>query len=100
MFKWNSYRETVYKNCTSSHGSRETLTYWRNYLFATTVLYLIPLSLIALLPGIYMAYIEDLTYLVYADVIAVFSLLFIAFAPQVNIYIRKLVFLLHFTWFP
>lgn len=93
---WNWYKQKVYDKCTGRSDADNTLEYWRNQLFAETVLYLIPLSIIVLIPGIYMAFVEQLVYLIVADVIAVASLLIIAFAPGISVYLRKLIFCIAF----
>lgn len=89
---WKSYRNTIYKNCTTARTATGALEFWRNNLFATTLLYLLPLSLIAFIPGIYAAYIEGLTFLLLADFIAICCLLTIAFVQGIKIYTRKLIF--------
>ncbi|REL29127.1 GHKL domain-containing protein [Rhodohalobacter sp. SW132] len=67
--------------------------YWRNHLFAATVLYILPLGILGFVPGIYLAVLEGLWYLVVADLIGILSLLIIAFVPAVPVYIRKLLFI-------
>lgn len=89
---WNFYRDIVYKNCATEPEKNDALNYWRNNLFAATILYLIPLSLIALIPGIYLAIIESLVFLVIADIIAIFSLATVAFVPGIPVLYRKLLF--------
>ena len=71
------------------------LPYWRDYLFTVTLIYLIPLSLFVLIPGIYMAYITSgMMLLIVADIIAVAGLIFIAFYPPISIKTRKVIFCL------
>ena len=89
---WSSYRDVVFRNTSAPPGEDDALQYWRDHLFAATVFYLMPLSLIALIPGIYAAYAEGLTYLIVADGFAVISLLVIAFVPGIPVYTRKLIF--------
>lgn len=89
---WQSYEGIIYKNCTDENETEFGLSYWRNRLFAIMVIYFLPLSLIAILPGMYMAIIENLTFLVIADIIAILSLISIALLPGLTIYIRKLIF--------
>ena len=93
---WKWYKQKVYENCTGRSDTENRLEYWRNQLFAATVLYLIPLSFIVLIPGIYMAFVEQLVYLIVADIIAVISLLLIAFAPRISVYLRKVIFCIAF----
>ena len=90
---WSSYRNLVFKNCSSQESGFHALDYWRGHLFAVTIVYILPLSLIALLPGIYIAFIENLTLLLIADTFAVLSLLLIAFVPGISIWLRKFIFI-------
>jgi len=93
---FSAYRNAVYKNASTPKAKTDALQYWRNNLFAATVFYLIPLSLIALIPGVYLAYTEGLLFLVLADIFAVGSLLTIAFVPGMKVYSRKILFCLAF----
>jgi len=91
---WNSYKNRIYRNCTDPNSLNRSLEYWRNDLFAITLIYLMPLSLIALIPGFYMAVIENAVLLIIADTIAVVSLLTVAFVPGISVYTRKIIFCL------
>lgn len=63
-------------------------------MFAETIIYLMPLSLISIFPGIYVALSEGLLLLVVADLIAIAGLLTIAFTGFFSIETRKLLFIL------
>lgn len=89
---WNNYRKIVERHCSVPGLDITGLAYWRNDLFASAVLYLMPLGFIALVPGIYMAYVTDLTLLLFVDTIAVLSFVFIAFTSGVSVFVRKLIF--------
>lgn len=66
--------------------------YWKNRLFAASVIYLIPLSLVAVIPGLYMAYITDLKPLIAIDAISIGIILSVAFVPGIKVFTRKLLF--------
>lgn len=68
--------------------------YWRNRLFSEIIVFVMPLGIIALIPGIYMAYITDLYRLIIVDLVAVAVVLIVAFAPGISVQIRKLLFIL------
>lgn len=68
------------------------LLYWRNDLFAASVLYLIPLGLIPLSIGVYVAYITDLYLLMAVDLLAVICFIIIAYTPRIRIFYRKVIF--------
>jgi len=89
---WNFYRDIVYRNCATGPDKQDALNYWRNQLFAATILYLIPLSLLALIPGLYLAIIENLVFLVVADIIGILSLAAVAFVRGIPVFYRKLIF--------
>ena len=92
---WDSYKQKILSNCMSSTTYSEGLPYWRDYLFTVTITYLIPLSMFALIPGIYMAYITSgMMLLIAADLVAVAGLVFIAFYPSISIKTRKIIFCL------
>jgi signal transduction histidine kinase len=89
---WHKYRDTVIRHCTVPNADATGLTYWRNDLFAASLLYLIPLGLIPLSLGIYVAYITDLYLLMAVDLLAVISFFIIAFSPGITIFYRKIIF--------
>lgn len=66
--------------------------YWQNKLFAATVTYMIPFSIIAIIPGLYVSYITDLSGVLVVDSIAMISVLSIAFIPGTSVYLRKIIF--------
>lgn len=61
-------------------------------MFASSIIYFIPLSLIALIPGVYMAYITDLKGLIFADSMGVITILSVAFVPGFSVTTRKILF--------
>ncbi len=89
---WKIYKSAIIRNCTNPDDKETGLPYWRNILFSTIIIYLVPLCLIALIPGLYMAYLTDLHLLIFLDLLAVASMLVIAFVPGIAIPIRKLIF--------
>lgn len=89
---WESYKSIIYANCTVSDVERNSVVYWKNQLFASSVIYLIPLSLVALVPGVYMASKQGLIGMLAADFIAVCTVLGVAFLPGLSVYIRKMLF--------
>lgn len=89
---WNSYSNLIVTNCTNRAIDRTSLDYWRNELFATTIIYIIPLSFIAIIPGIHMAYLTELSYLIFVDVVAMIAVLAVAFVPNIPIFARKIIF--------
>ncbi len=89
---WKTYKSIIYVNCTESDVERNSVVYWKNQLFAASVVYLIPLSLVALVPGMYMVTKLGLIGLLIADFIAVGTILGVAFLPGLSVYVRKILF--------
>jgi len=86
---WQKYKRHVKRNCMDPNLADTELAYWRNQLFAATVLFIVPLSVIAIIPGVYMAITTDLYLLLFADFVVVLSLGFIAFSSILTLSFRK-----------
>lgn len=89
---WKAYRSTVYKNCTSSTAIRTSVEFWKDRLFAASVVYFIPLCLIALIPSVYLSVKTGTTGILISDILGVGTILIIAFLPGISVHIRKLFF--------
>ncbi|PAU92745.1 hypothetical protein CK503_15385 [Aliifodinibius salipaludis] len=89
---WNTYKTTIYRNCTVLSISQNSVYYWKNQLFAATVTFLIPMSIIVLVPGIYMAYKFSVTGMILSDFITLATILAVAFVPGISVFLRKLLF--------
>ena len=89
---WFSYKNKITQNCTDDFVADTSLAYWQNRLFAASVVYIIPLSLVAIIPGIYIAYITELKWLIVSDIIAMLTILIVAFAPGLSVFVRKILF--------
>ncbi|WP_375582748.1 ATP-binding protein [Cyclobacterium xiamenense] len=87
------YRRHVFSTCFESVPGEDPLDYWKNYLFVTTLLFIIPLCSIALIPGVYLSYLTSLTGLLIADILAVVGLLLIAHVRGIPLAVRKWVFI-------
>lgn len=91
---WDRYKQSVHNNCLG-HGTDEFngLPYWRNKLFTTIILYLLPLSVFAAVPGIVMSIVSGLPLLAIVDLLAVVCLALIAFVKSFSIPQRKTLFM-------
>jgi signal transduction histidine kinase len=90
---WNSYKQRIYRNFVHGSSSMNGLVYWRNLLFAESMIYLFPFCLIALIPGVYWSYKTGLVFLAIADLVIVGIISIIVFAKGIAIKHRKLVFM-------
>lgn len=87
------YLNQVTRNCTNPSDSEEDLIFWRNKLFSTTIIYLLPLSLIALVPGIYWSIKINMHAIAVIDVLTVSCIIIVGFVPRINLIFRKILFI-------
>lgn len=89
---WSVYTSFVYKNCTSYEAERTSVTYWKDRLFASTVVYFIPLSMLALIPSVFLSIKNNILGILLADFISLAVILGVAFLPNITIHVRKILF--------
>lgn len=89
---WNKYYNAILRNFVSVDAERD-LVYWRNRLFAESMVYLLPFCLIALIPGVYWSAKTGLFLLAVLDMIIVTAIAIISIAKGISIRVRKLVFI-------
>ncbi|WP_445664072.1 sensor histidine kinase [Fodinibius sp. AD559] len=89
---WITYKAIIYGNCTVPAIPQSSIYYWKNQLFAITVMFLLPMSIIVLVPGIFMAYKFSLTGMLLSDFVTVATILAVAFMPGISVFARKLLF--------
>lgn len=88
---WRKYRAAVLRNCLGpSHPEDNTVTYWRNYLFAQIMVYLVPLSLLSVVPGMLFSLYLGLNMLAFFDGLVFGLLVFLALVPGIGVMQRKL----------
>jgi PAS domain S-box-containing protein len=86
---WQAYKSTITQNCSGDSAQLHGLPYWSNKLFATMMIYLFPLFLIALVPGVYMSMISHLYTLAAFDIFIVVSITASVLLPGMSIKARK-----------
>ncbi len=89
-----SYINSIKCNCASPANAIKDLRYWRNNLFAGIIIFLLPLCIIALIPGIYWSFFTHHYIIAQADIAVLLSILIIAFIKGIPVYIRKIVFII------
>ncbi len=92
MKYWLSYTNLIKRNC-ARQGNIHDLAYWRDSLFAGTIIYLLPFSLIALLPGLYWIFFTGQYIIAIADLLAVAGMCVVAFMPGISRPQRKVIFI-------
>lgn len=92
MNLWNRYTSLIRGNFNVDGEKSIDIMYWRNLLFANTVIYILPLSLIALVPALIYTLIEQIWIIFLTDLISVVLITLIGFSPHLSIQTRRLFF--------
>lgn len=90
---WNNYTSAIKKNILVCSEESKDLKYWRDDMFSNTIIYIIPLSMIALIPSLIWAIESQLYIMASVDVLAVVLAGFVGFKKSLKIKKRKLLFL-------
>lgn len=90
---WSIYKQRIYQNFVPDGSPESGLLYWRNLLFAESMIYLFPFCFIALIPGVYWSAKTGLVFLAVLDLLIVVVIAFIVFAKGMAIKHRKFVFM-------
>lgn len=69
------------------------ISYWRNESFCSILTYITPLSLIALIPGVYLALLNGLKMVAFADLFTFFTLVLITVSSGIKLKVRKSIFI-------
>lgn len=86
---WNSYKIAVIRNCTGAAPDENTIGHWGNVLFSNLILYLLPLSIIAILPGIAFSFMTGYIVMGILDCIILFALIALTLYPRFSVDFRK-----------
>ena len=92
MNLWEKYKNAVLKNYVSHEPAIKDLPYWRDYLFAISLTYLLPFSLLALIPSIYASFLGGYYWIAIFDAVALLALLVLTLAPGIPVMLRKVLF--------
>jgi hypothetical protein len=90
---WNKYTLLIKNNILKSSEQNKDLKYWRDDMFSNTIIYIIPLSLIALFPSLIWAFEEKLYLMLLVDILAVSLVIFTGIKKEIKIKKRKLLFI-------
>ncbi|MBN9483397.1 MAG: PAS domain-containing protein [Bacteroidetes bacterium] len=90
---WCPYVKTVMTNCLGKDTEDTSIFYWRNRLFAQILVYFLPLSILALIPGVFVSITGKLYTLAAVDATTFLVLLWISFSKKLSLYTRKRLFL-------
>ncbi|GEL12191.1 hypothetical protein SAMN05192550_3053 [Flavobacterium glycines] len=90
---WNKYTSRIRQNILVSSEENKDLKYWRDDMFSNTIIYIIPLSIIALIPSLFWAFESKLPIMIWIDLLSVIAALFIGLKKGIKIKQRKLLFI-------
>ncbi len=91
---WGKYINTINTIVLSGIDSADKdIAYWKNKVFTNILIYILPVSILALVPGMVMSFSGGLILLGVYDLLAFTTVLFIALAPGIPIMIRKGIFI-------
>jgi PAS domain S-box-containing protein len=87
---WLHYQQSV-KGKTISHiaEAQSELSYWQDLLFFNFLFYCLPISFIAVIPGVFMAIKGGYTAIAFVDIISLLLLSVVTFLHQIPLKIRK-----------
>lgn len=90
----SAYRKRIQQHCIDTGAGRtDHVEYWQDRLFASAVEYTIPLSSIAVIPGVIYSFYIGQWVLAVLDIVVLLWLLLIGFAPLSSVKSRKLLFI-------
>lgn len=94
MNLWQRYQARVQRCCCRRAAQADQdVMFWRDRLFADMMVYLLPLSLLALVPGVWYSLKTGLLEIVLVDMLMVLALLWVALVPGISIASRKTIIL-------
>lgn len=88
-----TYAEIIHRNCLGPDSTHTGLPYWQNRLFALILMYLLPLCLLAIIPGVIMSLVDEAIFLAVYDILVFFALALISFSRGLSISLRKTIFI-------
>ena len=93
MITWINYKTAIQRNCTNLIETEQVVMFWRNNLFANTLIYLLPLCFIALVPSVILIISTKFYIIAVVDFVTVAAIFFVAFMPKLGLNIRKIIFI-------
>jgi signal transduction histidine kinase len=94
MAIWQEYKAYVSKTVDVSKDANSAgIMYWSNQLFVTVITFLLPFSVIALIPGVYFSVLSGVPEIAALDLFIFTTMVVIGLIPGINISHRKVVFM-------
>ena len=92
MSIWNKYQQKIIDNCKEPLDNESDLSYWRNFLFANAISYIIPLILFLLIPSSIFCFREGFYVLMFLNIKTFIIIMLVAFLPSISVNYRKVIF--------
>ncbi len=94
MSWWGNYKQHVRDVIINNESDdQENVAYWRTTVFCEILTYLTPLSLIALIPSVYMAFTSEIYAVGIMDLFAFLVIVILTVVPGIKLEIRKGLFI-------
>ncbi|MEI9921056.1 MAG: PAS domain S-box protein [Bacteroidota bacterium] len=91
---WGSYKRSVRRVVLPDSDVRsKTISYWRNEIFLNILVFISPLSIIALVPSVYMSFANNLLVVGIADLFVFALIIMIMFRRNMSLNLRKTIFI-------
>lgn len=91
---WATYQTFVHGIIlTSPQEGPKDVSFWRNEIFVHILIYLTPLSILALIPSVYMSFVKGVPIVAAVDLFAFFMILIIISIRAISLWFRKIIFL-------
>ena len=94
---WNTYKAHVRGVILQAvENDSKDISYWRNEIFLNILIYITPLSIIALIPGVYIAFSDGPAFIGIVDLLAFMLLVLLLTRRNMTLQFRKSVFIFIF----
>lgn len=93
MITWTKYTSLIKQNILFSSEKNKDLKYWRDDMFSNTIIYTLPLSLIALIPTLIWCFTTNQYLMFFIDTLSISLVVFIGVKKGIEIETRKKIFI-------
>jgi signal transduction histidine kinase len=92
---WNSYAKYVRKKVLPNNiDDSKDIAYWRNEIFLKILTFLAPLSIIAMIPSVYMSFRNGIPVVAFTDLVSFGLVIMVMVYPRMATWLRKSIFIL------
>jgi PAS domain S-box-containing protein len=91
---WLRYKTLIKVNLFGDNQTqKKDILYWKNKVFCNLLVYMLPVSILSLIPSVFMTFKNGIPLLGICDLITFSTVLFIAVIPGIPVLVRKAVFI-------